>query len=139
MKTNAPHPTKAHGPPLTINSLAELRAAEGEIVGRFATDPLTSQLFLIDPVRALADLGVGLTPAAVAEWEKAAPALRHGAGAEGAARYDRTKALGGVTGLTVNVRSILAPTGVNTVQADAVVAQSLTGRANSDTGLGGTS
>jgi hypothetical protein len=63
-------------PLLTIHSLAQLQAAEEEIVS-LAEAPVISQLFLLDPVRALADTGVSLSPEAVREWEAVAPAAEH--------------------------------------------------------------
>jgi len=40
-----------------VNSLADLRKAEGEIVARLMSLPNGGLLFLLDPVRSLADVG----------------------------------------------------------------------------------
>jgi hypothetical protein len=122
---------------LTITSLAQLRQTEAEIVGRLATSPLISELFLLDPIRALAEVNVSLTPVAVGEWEDAAPAIRQRAGIVWPDRYDRVKALGGTIGLRVRVSSILAPPGFNAAAEDAEIIGSFTGQITDPGRVGG--
>jgi hypothetical protein len=52
--------------PLRVASLAELRAREPEILARLRALPNGERLFLIHPLRALADAGVALDDEATA-------------------------------------------------------------------------
>jgi hypothetical protein len=56
-----------------VNSLVDLRKAEGEIVARLMSLPNGGLLFLLDPVRSLADVGVELSDRARAELAEIEP------------------------------------------------------------------
>ena len=127
----------AKHPLLTIHSLGQLQGAEAEIVRLLAETPVISQLFLLDPVRALADVGVSLSPEAVREWEAVAPALRQRPGAADPGRYDRVKAIGGAVGLKVAIHSLLAPPAVNAMLADDEIVRTFTGRGTAANASGG--
>jgi len=123
------YPHMANNPEITVSSLAELLAAEQEILRRLSLDALTSQMFLLDPVQALANVGIILSSIAIREWEDVTPALRQRDGAQGSLRYKRIKEEGGLAGLKVTVQGLVAPSGINATEADAEVVQELTGQA----------
>ena len=119
------------GQPMEVSSLAELRRIEVEVVNRFAGDQGASQLFVVDPVRALEVVGVSLTVEAVAEWEVAVPGL---AGRDPTGRFDRLRDLGPDPNLTVNVQGLLSPPGVDSVAEDTATWRDLLGYAGGQAG-----
>ena len=54
----------------TIDSIAELREAEAEILERVVAVPNGALLFLIDPLRAITDAGFELSDSTVAELRR---------------------------------------------------------------------
>ena len=57
-------------PDVQVNSIAELRDVESEAVSRLGEAPRSAHLFLMDPVGALASVGIILSQDAVVEWGK---------------------------------------------------------------------
>ena len=55
---------------IQIDSIAELRKVEPDAVARLREAPRSAHLFLMDPVGALASVGMVLSHEAVVEWEK---------------------------------------------------------------------
>jgi hypothetical protein len=114
-----------------VSSLAELRRIELEVVGRFAGDQGASQLFVVDPVRALEMVSVALTADAVREWEAASPGL---AGRDPTGRFDRLRDLGPDPDLTVNVQGLLPPPGMDLVAEDTATWRELLGYTDGQAG-----
>lgn len=56
--------------PLHVESLDHLRKIELIAVSRLNEKPRVAQLFLVDPIGALAAVGVILSPNAIEEWRK---------------------------------------------------------------------
>jgi hypothetical protein len=55
-------------PTIQVDSIAELRKVEHDAVARLSEAPRSAHLFLMDPVGALASVGIVLSREAVAEW-----------------------------------------------------------------------
>lgn len=64
--------------PIGIKSLDDLRKREAEIVRRIAAMPNGGNLFLLDPMRLLKDVGVALAPTVEAAVRKLHPELPSG-------------------------------------------------------------
>ena len=110
--------------PIQVSNLAELRRIEVEVVGRFAGDQGASQLFIVDPVRALEMVGVSLTADAVREWESASPGL---AGRDPTGRFDRLRDLSPDPDLVVSVQGLLPPPGMDLAAEDTAAWRELLG------------
>ena len=61
--------------PVQFESLVELREHEREILERFSRIPNGNRLFLLNPLRALADVGVTLSDSATADLLRLHPNL----------------------------------------------------------------
>lgn len=64
--------------PIGLKSLDDLRSREAEILRRIAAVPNGGNLFLLDPMRLLKDVGVAMTPAVAAAVRKLHPELPDG-------------------------------------------------------------
>jgi hypothetical protein len=53
-----------------VRSVSELRRIEAQAVARLNERPRSAQLFTLDPVGALATVGIVLSPEAVVEWSR---------------------------------------------------------------------
>jgi hypothetical protein len=81
--------------PIRIHSLRELREAEGEIVQRLNGSDRGSLLFLLDPLRAMSDVGVELSVEVGNELREREPTI-----GQASAAYD---AIGEAGDLSVEV------------------------------------
>jgi len=115
--------------PITVASLSDLRSAEAAIIARFSENQLAAQLFLVDPVRALAEIAVNVDQKAIVEWESMAPAPSEH---RPTSRYDRMKALGVNGTLRVTISGVLPPAGLDVRAEDDAVARELSGFLQAD-------
>lgn len=122
-------PLVTHQAALHVPSLAELRKVENEICRRLKANSLASQLFLLDPLRALADVGVVLAKEAIQEWDSAVPGVFKRDGGR-AATYARIQAVGGLPSLRVTIHGLAPPPGTNLQNEDDEVARELIGYAS---------
>jgi hypothetical protein len=91
-----------------INSLDELRALEKDLLAQIAAYPNGGRLFLCDPPRLLAELGVTLAPSSCAAWTKLLNDPTALAGESGGL-FDAIKATTPTTS-NIRIRALLPPT-----------------------------